>query len=235
MTVSPSRIPGDLNRLDRETGMLLATVDSLSAQEMAGPSRCEGWTRAHVVTHLARNADALVNLVHWARTGEETPAYASTQERDRAIAEGAQRPHDEIKRDLTAACERFGAAARDLAGTLAVEDVAIRGRAVPARGLVATRITEVILHHDDLDTVWELEEADPDAQLDALEEAIRRLEANDAAPGLELRTQEKDAWQVGGGGPVVYGSRAGVLTWLARGRADSVRSDSDLPDLPSYG
>ena len=55
------------------------------------PSLCEGWTRAHVVTHIARNADALSNLVHWATTGEPTPMYASPESRDADIAEGARR------------------------------------------------------------------------------------------------------------------------------------------------
>ena len=49
----------------------------LVPEDFAGPSLLPGWTRAHVLAHVAGNADALVNLLTWARTGEETPMYAS--------------------------------------------------------------------------------------------------------------------------------------------------------------
>ena len=45
----------------------------------AKPSSLPDWTRAHVLTHVARNADAMVNLVTWARTGVPTPAYPSRE------------------------------------------------------------------------------------------------------------------------------------------------------------
>ena len=41
-----------------------------------------GWTVGHVLTHVARNADAYTNLLTWARTGVETPAYASPEARE---------------------------------------------------------------------------------------------------------------------------------------------------------
>ena len=47
----------------------------LDPGQVAGPSRLPGWSRGHVLSHLARNADALVNLLTWARTGiEAVPA-----------------------------------------------------------------------------------------------------------------------------------------------------------------
>jgi maleylpyruvate isomerase len=42
MFKSAAHLPGDLNRLTRETGMLLATVDSLTDDELAAPSKCGG-------------------------------------------------------------------------------------------------------------------------------------------------------------------------------------------------
>lgn len=232
-TPSGSRIPADLNRFGRESGMLLATVDSLSEAEMAAPSRCEGWTRGHVVTHVARAADGLVRLIEWARTGTEQAMYPG--DRDQEIEKGAARPYQEIKTDLADSLARFADAAPALGGDLAVEEVAVRDRAVPARLLVSLLIAEVIAHHDDLDTLWSLEEADPDAQLDGLEQAMRRLEAKGVTPGVTIRTLEKDEFELGGGGAVVTGDRASVLGWLLRGRTDGVRSEGDLPSLPAYG
>jgi hypothetical protein len=33
------------------------------------PCALEGWSRRHLVSHFARNADAVGNLLAWARTG----------------------------------------------------------------------------------------------------------------------------------------------------------------------
>jgi maleylpyruvate isomerase len=82
----PAALRGDLDEMAASTDRLLATVDGLDDAALRAPSLLPGWTRAHVLTHIARNADGLVNLVTWARTGEETPMYASTQARDTAIA-----------------------------------------------------------------------------------------------------------------------------------------------------
>jgi maleylpyruvate isomerase len=60
----------------------------LGEAEMNEPSLLPGWTRRHVVSHVAANADALSNLVHWAATGEPTPMYASPDERAAGIERG---------------------------------------------------------------------------------------------------------------------------------------------------
>src|SRR3954447_4566989 len=56
---------------DGERAVALA-MEQLTDDDLRKPSRLPGWTRAHVVAHLARNADALINLCTWARTGVET-------------------------------------------------------------------------------------------------------------------------------------------------------------------
>jgi hypothetical protein len=59
---------------------LLAVVDKLANDDLRTPSALPGWTRAHV-GHLARNAEALTRLAHWARTGVETPMYTDGDQR----------------------------------------------------------------------------------------------------------------------------------------------------------
>jgi uncharacterized protein (TIGR03083 family) len=68
-----------LDRLAAATGLLLATAAALGDAEVRGPSLLPGWSRGHVLTHIARNADGLGNLLRWARTGAETPMYASAE------------------------------------------------------------------------------------------------------------------------------------------------------------
>lgn len=229
-----SLIPSALNRLGRETDMLLATVDSLSESEMAGPSRHPGWTLGHVVTHLARNADALSNLIDWAVSGEETAGYESEESRDKEIEEGASRHYREIKKDLREASDRFASKVHLLRGDLATEEVRLLDHTIEARDLVALREYEVIIHHYDLGTVWTIEEADPEAQLDALEMAVGLFSDRDDVPGISIRTVEGEEFELAGGGTEVRGERGGVVEWLVRGVTDNVRCDGDLPQLPEF-
>ncbi|MGH9095430.1 MAG: maleylpyruvate isomerase N-terminal domain-containing protein, partial [Acidimicrobiales bacterium] len=62
-----------------------AVASAAEAGGLRTPSLLPGWTQAHVVTHLARNADGLVNLLAWARTGIQTPMYVSWQRRNEDI------------------------------------------------------------------------------------------------------------------------------------------------------
>jgi maleylpyruvate isomerase len=121
--------------------------------ELDGPSLLPGWTRKHVAAHLALNAEALGNLVHWARTGEERPMYASPEQRNSDIDAGALRPADELlawfeesARTLTAAMatltdEQWQARVRTA-----------QGREVPAITIPWMRSREVMIHAVDLGT-----------------------------------------------------------------------------------
>src|SRR6266568_3680678 len=87
------RDPGELQaRLAGATDRLLATA----AGQAREPSLLPGWSRGHVLVHLARNADGLRNLLIWARTGVVTPQYPSQQARDDAIEAGAGRPAGDL-------------------------------------------------------------------------------------------------------------------------------------------
>src|SRR6266567_8535421 len=83
------RDPGELQaRLAGATDRLLATAAGLTDRQAREPSLLPGWSRGHVLVHLARNADGLRNLLIWARTGVVTPQYPSQQARDDASRRG---------------------------------------------------------------------------------------------------------------------------------------------------
>src|SRR6476661_1348034 len=88
-TKTPQSLVADIGRMQRESAMVLATVASLADDELSKPTKCAGWTRAHLIAHLARGADAMTNLATWAVTGQETPAYASREKRDADIEAAA--------------------------------------------------------------------------------------------------------------------------------------------------
>jgi maleylpyruvate isomerase len=231
--INPARLHSDLSRLGRETDMFLATIESLSDDEMAAPSLCGGWTRAHVIAHIASNGRALVKLIDWAVTGQEQAPYASTEARNEEIAELAALPRKELVEKVRETAAYFAEQAQRLTGELAVEEVHLHGKQIPATSIVALRIAEVVVHHHDLDTAWTIEEADPDSLLNALEAAVRTMRAK-GAPGMTLVTEERDEWVIGDGALRVESDREGLLEWLARGEAENVEADGPLPALPSW-
>ena len=66
-----------------------------------------GWTRRHVAAHLAANADAVGNLVHWAATGERTPMYSSPEQRAADIERGSTPHGDELRAWFDASAARL--------------------------------------------------------------------------------------------------------------------------------
>ncbi|WP_431473876.1 maleylpyruvate isomerase N-terminal domain-containing protein [Ornithinimicrobium sp. W1665] len=160
-----NRAAENLALLDVETGRLLTTCRGLvaaGAGAAARPTLCEGWDAARLLTHLARNADALGNLVRWAGDGVERQAYASVAQRDRDIETGARRPLAEIAADVEVTASRF----RELAGTLTgpAGEAQVRTRTgTPVQGhqVVAMRVLEVVFHHVDLQAGYTFDDADP--------------------------------------------------------------------------
>src|SRR5437870_12625963 len=86
-----NEVSHSLDRLAAATDRVLATATALSDAQAREPSLLPGWTRGHVLTHIARNSGGMVNLLRWARTGTEAPMYASAESRGADIEAGAGR------------------------------------------------------------------------------------------------------------------------------------------------
>ena len=115
------------------------------------PSLLPGWTRGHVLTHVARNADGLGNLLRWARTGAETPMYASREARRADIEAGAGRSAADLAADVQATAIGFAAEAASLPDEAWAAQVrALTGPPIPARSVLDWRLREVEIHHVDL-------------------------------------------------------------------------------------
>lgn len=130
-----------------------ATVlgERLSDQDLDGPSLLPGWTRRTVVAHVARNADALVNLLTWARTRMETPIFASSEARDAAIAETSTLPVDDLLSDCLSAAKRLDTAVQTMPEKAwSVQVKTAQGRTVPAAQVLWMRSREVWVHAVDL-------------------------------------------------------------------------------------
>ena len=211
---------------------------SLDDARLRQPSRLPGWSRGHVLSHLASNADALTNLLTWARTGVESRMYASPAERDEGINAGASRDLAEQLTDLAASGSRFLAAAQAVPeARRSFPVISAQGRQIPAHEVPWLRVREVWLHLVDLDAGYEVH---------AVPDAIAWALTKDVAAWMAARTQAPVDLHVDGYGTVRLGpgaSVARVITgnaqtmagWLT-GRCGpaGLTATGAVPDLPRW-
>jgi maleylpyruvate isomerase len=141
------------DQIDDATQRLLGTARVMAEPDLRQPSLLPGWTRAHVLAHLARGADALRNLLIGARSGQERPAYASHEARDAGIRRSADLKAKELVADLAGSAMAFRAVTRQLSDDAWQFPVRVLDSApFPAVELLTRRLVEVELHHCDLGT-----------------------------------------------------------------------------------
>ncbi len=235
------------------TDRLLDDVKNLDDDAVGAPSLLPGWSRGHVLTHIARNADGLRNVVEWARTGVEKPAYSSVEARNAAIEAGSGRSAAELEADVDASGERLleaiAALPRDRRHVL-VRTGSSRIEA-PAHDILWWRIREVCYHHVDLGIGYRFEDLPTPVLIRGLDEAVERVRRN-GGPPLWLDTTDAVAWSSRGGmspddadgllqhgagrAQLVRGSVGELLAWLTgRSEGENLRSDQPLPTLPAWG
>ncbi|XVV01828.1 maleylpyruvate isomerase family mycothiol-dependent enzyme [Actinosynnema sp. CA-248983] len=229
-----------LAEVERATQALYEAVDALDHVVLRGPSLLPGWSRAHVVTHLARNADALVNLLTWAKTGVEHPMYPSAADRDADIEEGAGRQPQLLRADLDAACQRFATAARDLPATAwEAEVVHPHSGVLPAHRVPWLRLREVWFHLVDLDAGVGFADVPGHLLEGFLDDAVGQYADRDDVPDVRVDVTLPDgrqrSWELTGrsGSTAVSGSAADVLGWLT-GRHSGALLNGAAPTLPRW-
>lgn len=222
------------------TQRLVRTAEQLDDDTVRRPSLCEGWTRAHVLTHVARNADALTNLLMWASTGTETPMYLSADARVADIEAGASRTLQELVTDVRESAARFSAAIAQVPEEgwefQVRTGAAAAGSPVPARRVVWLRLRELEIHHVDLDAGYSPPDWPPQFVSRALRESLRAVGRREEIPPF---TAIVDGWaeRVGSGsGATVRGPAPAVLAWLtgrSTGAELHVEPTGPLPPIPA--
>ncbi|MET8158964.1 maleylpyruvate isomerase N-terminal domain-containing protein [Sphaerisporangium sp. NPDC005289] len=200
--------------LTAATNRLLTTTAALSGSDVTAPSLLPGWTRGHVLAHIARNADSHVNLVTWAKTGVYTPQYPTHEARETEIAEGAGRPAAEQHADIAASAARLDDAIASMpAPAWAATVGGLNGGGHPAWYILVRRIREVEIHHVDLDAgyTWT-----------AWPEPFVWRELHDSMAAWPREQSPVGALHAGGrrwtglgDGPAVEGPPGAVLAWVA--------------------
>lgn len=177
------------------TKLFLEAVAGLAEQEYDAPTLLPDWTRRQLVAHVAANADAVGNLVHWAATGEETPMYASPQERAAGIERGLSMPAAELDAWLRRSADQLAAAMDVLTEPRwTTHVVTAQGRTVPATETPWMRAREVCVHAIDLDRGVSFHDL-PEDFLTALIEDIRTKRGE--VPSVDGPLAEQAAWLAG--------------------------------------
>ena len=139
------------DQIDQATQRLIDTARVITEPDLRAPSLLPGWTRAHVLAHLARGADAMRNLLVGVRSGQDRPAYVSAEARQADIEHGAGMRADELMADLADSAMALRTIARQLPDEGWQVPLRILDSApFPADQLLTRRLVEVELHHCDL-------------------------------------------------------------------------------------
>jgi len=221
---------------------LVASASEMSDDQMREPSLLPGWSRGHVLTHVARNGDSLVNLLTWAETGIETPQYPSAEARATGIEAGAGRPAHELTADVASSAKTFFARARALPDEAwpAMVD-GMRG-AHPAWFVLNRRLFEVEVHHADLGANYGPQDWPDWFVSDELYRVTGDYSQNPASPaavlndvnsGRQYFMRASDA-----SATAITGAGYALLAWLIGRESDAelhVDPAGPLPDIPSYG
>jgi maleylpyruvate isomerase len=210
----------------------------LEPAQLREPSRLETWSRGHVLSHLARNADALTNLLSWARTGVESRMYSSPDDREQGIRAGAGRDLPEQLADLAGSGSRFLAAATAVpAARRSFGVISGQGRQIPAHEVPWLRVREVWLHLVDLDAGYDIGIL-PDALAWTLARDVAAWMTSRTPSTVDLSADGHGTIRLGPGasaGGVAEGSPQLIAGWLT-GRAGpaGLSVTGELPDLPRW-
>lgn len=196
------------------TARLVAHLDTADPAELRAPSRLPGWSRAHVVAHLAGNADSHVRMLDGCLAGEVRSQYEGGREsREAAIDSLAADParavteHRRACTDLDERWQRMGD--EDWAHDVLRLD---RGPE-PAVGLAWARWREVEMHRVDLGLGHEPADWEPPFAERLLEELLDRT-------GLRAEVAAR-----------VRGPVPDLAAWLS-GRSDGAGLQVLAGDLP---
>lgn len=216
---------------------LVRTVDRFGDDDWTAPSLLPGWSRAHVVAHLALNGEALRDVLKGVVEREPVAMYESQEKRDTDIDELAAADPVALRERLLAVLTTFQDA------MLAVPESAWSGRfertpggpELPIAGLPLMRVREIEIHHADLDAGYTAAQWPKKFAETVVDGMVKRL---DPEPAFRVTPLDSDrSWQVGEVGEqssIVTGPIAQLAWWLT-GRAPDSQVVCSRGDLPTIG
>jgi maleylpyruvate isomerase len=227
------------------TERVIQTAAAFDDEQIRRPSLCPGWTRAHVLAHVAANGRGTARLLTWIATGMQHLKYPSVQARNDEIEEGSRQPAGALVGALEESAARVAAAMERISSDrweVSVPDGGGgTGPQVTAAEILWSRLQELELHHVDLNASYTPAHWSPEFAVRTLSDALRRIAKQDGSLALVVEaTDTGTSGQIGPseGAVLVTGPVRALTAWLAgRGSGDglAVEPPGALPQLPPWG
>ncbi|MGW4886972.1 maleylpyruvate isomerase family mycothiol-dependent enzyme [Streptomyces murinus] len=226
---------GALDPITASTNRFVATVASLTDAQVEGEALVPPWTRGHVITHVARATDSICRLLAWARTGVETPQYASMDARAAEIEAGARRPVADLLADVRDTAGRFEQAVRTLPSAAWHTEVRMRtGELRTPTTLILARLRELEIHHADLDAGYGFSDIPVGAARWIIDDIVEALARRPETPALRLEATDTGlVHALGADGPTVRGRQADILAWLSGRSPGTALTASGADEVPA--
>jgi maleylpyruvate isomerase len=221
---------------------LVRTVDGLEDDDWSAPSLLPGWTRAHVVAHLALNAEALARALRGvvADGSDDGPRtmYDSDEQRQDDIAELAAAGASELRDRLLAGTTELNDAITAVppSGWEGRIERTPGGRSMSTASLPGMRLRELEIHHVDLDAGYTTDDWSPAFAEHLLDAMTKRV----SQPAFEVRPLDSErVWVIGAADaeypvPIVTGPAADLGWWLT-GRTPRETVSCSHGELPEIG
>lgn len=223
------------------TTRFITTAETFDDDALRAPTLCPGWTRAHVLTHVARHAEAMVRLLTWARTGTPTYQYESAEQRRDDIEAGVGRSPSELIDDLRTTAETLARTVNEMPDEAWSQTVRRgpggEGEPMPARRVLWARLLELEVHHVDLDAGYSPADWAPAFVQRAAAETARAFGRRPDVTPFKLATPVWTEMIGDTASTTVTGPADAALAWLI-GRSDGAEltaaPSGDLPTLPAW-
>ena len=208
------------------------TAQALTDDDLYQASALPGWTRAHVLTHLAQAADSRTGLLRAARAGRVGRQYPSEQARADAIDAGARRPPAAIRAGLDRAVQDCLAAIREHPRDLwDAPAIWLGAGRRPVRGVVTSLRRELEYHHVDLAAGYQPANWPDDFAATELSRVTALMNHRADAPPMTLT--RATALHIDTSPPLdITGPAAALLAWLS-GRSNGSGLHPDAAALPA--
>jgi maleylpyruvate isomerase len=218
-----------LDLIARAEERLDATVAAMTDAQAGEPSLLPGWTRAMVVTHVARNASSNAAMIDAALRGEERDQYpGGMAEREAQIEAGRGRTAAEVLADHRESAAELARVLRAVGDDQWDVTVPAGVGRVPIGNRVRIRYLEIEAHHADLGLGYTFRDWPPEF-VAAILPHVMALTPLRRSPKAQPGRWALGSWTVsvgddvvvtedGNGDGAVTGPAVGLLAWLM-GRA----------------
>lgn len=223
MTIAGVEQIAQVRRLNLSaTQQLLGDTITISDADWTTPTALSGWTRAHVATHLARNADVIREVVSAAVSGRPAPIPLGPVQEMRMLEAGSRRSSLDLQIDLDTSFSRLNVTFDQLTPEQWDATVSSPWGDHALTAMPVIRLLEVVLHHVDLDCGYTFAGVDPAAAELLLEWVCERRAPEFGPPSVHIESAHGYSVTLGNteAEPVqVIGTATNLLGWLT-GRLD---------------